>query len=636
MDAKTELLQLKQLLQLERKEELERNAILYSTKTIDQRKKAGVTWFPLHIKETGYGIGDNPFFVAEYPPATRQRHPFQAGRPIKVFSDNEQHRGEQTNGIIHYEDRGTIKIILYTDDLPYWLLDGRIGIDLMPDERTYNEMEAALDRTIKAEKGRLYHLREILLGHQQPQFRTLPSPDLPTLNASQQHAVSHILAADDVAIVHGPPGTGKTTTLVQAIRLLCKTEKTILVCAPSNTAADVLTERIAANGMNVIRIGNISRIDEAILSHTLEMTIQAHPDTKELKKVRKEVDELRREAHKFKRTFDQDAREERKHVLRQAKDLANWAVTLEERIIDQILDNAQVITCTLVGTQDRYLRDRTFKTVVIDEAAQALEPATWIAIGHAQKVVLAGDPLQLPPTLHAIEAQKKGLGVTLMEKTMKRHVHSSMLTVQYRMNECIMGFSNEQFYEGKLLAHESVRNHTLQVIEGGNDIPLEFVDTAGCGFDEKTNPESLSHFNPDEYNLLREHLLRLVAYCNPNYYPSIGILSPYKEQVLYIDAELKQEAALKPFLPYIQVNTIDGFQGQERDVIYISLVRSNDTGIIGFLNDHRRMNVAMTRARKKLVVIGNSETLAKHRFYQDFMDYAEMNEAYVSAWEYIQ
>jgi predicted DNA helicase len=451
-------------------------------------------------------------------------------------------------------------------------------------------------------------------------------------------AIRQINNAYDVAVIHGPPGTGKTTTVVHAVVEVCKYERQVLVAAPSNTAADLLTERLAEQGLQVVRIGNISRVDETLLKHTLEGQISTHPESKNIKKLRIKAAELRNLARTFKRRMDYEARSRRQQLKDEARELAAWATNLEERMIQQILDGAQVITSTLVGSSHPVLHNLKFRTVFIDEAAQGLEPATWIPILKATRVVFAGDPFQLPPTVKSIEAAKRGLQITQIEKCIQRFHNVNLLNVQYRMHKNIMNFSNAVFYDNQLIAHESVENKKLHFYE--NEEAVTFVDTAGCGFDEKVNPESLSRFNAEEFFILREHLYQLVEKFDSSVdfpLPSIGIVSPYREQVEFMETQILEDPILADFLKKkrISISTIDGFQGQERDVMYISLVRSNPKFEIGFLSDTRRMNVAMTRARMKLIVVGDSSTIGNHHFYKAFLDYAEKNGAYRTAWEFM-
>ncbi len=576
----------------------------------------------------GFALGDYPFVTVERTQHKKLRHRFQSGKVVHVFSMQDAVEGNYRKGVINYMDEHKMKIIFYAQPMPPWIQDGKIGVELLFDERSFEEMEKALEQVGKATSNRLAELRDLLSGHSIPQFTPRPKIELVELNASQNQAVNQIVQSDDLVIVHGPPGTGKTTTIVAAVQELCKKERGILACAPSNAATDLLTEKLAEQGLNVVRIGNISRVDHELLDLTLDGRLSKHPDSKNIKKVRKQAEDCRRRARRYKRNFRQKERDERKELYQEARELASWAILLEDRLTEQIIDAADVITCTPVGSISRYLKKRRFNTVILDEAAQALEPSSWIPILKAKKVVLAGDPLQLSPTVRSIEAAQKGLSTTMIEHCMQHYPEATnLLTVQYRMNAMIMNFSNQQFYENQLEAHESVANHLLEVEQIHNQA-LEFIDTAGCGFEEVQNPETLSFSNPDEFTLLREHLAILTEAFPEDNPPSVGIISPYKEQVVFMKEELKHV--------HYSINTIDAFQGQERDVIYISLVRSNPKGVIGFLSDVRRMNVAMTRARKKLVIIGDSATIGNHPFYQQFLDFCDANGAYFSAWDYIQ
>ncbi|MEL6945730.1 MAG: AAA domain-containing protein, partial [Bacteroidota bacterium] len=347
----------------------------------------------------------------------------------------------------------------------------------------------------------------------------------------------------------GPPGTGKTTTLIHAIQELCKTESTVLVTAPSNAAVDLLTERIAGLGLQVLRIGNISRVDESILQHTLEVQISNHIENRNIKKIRLEAVELRRKAWRIRRRYGRKERLERSQYLEEAKELSNWAKHLEDLLLDRIISSAQVITCTLVGSAHPFLEKHKFKTIVIDEAAQALETATWIPITKASKVVLAGDPYQLPPTIKSLEARKGGFAITLIEKAIQRTTNVSFLNVQYRMNEQIMQFSNQHFYNGTLKADDSVKHHTL----AGDTLPVEFIDTAGCGFDEKINEEYQSRYNPDEFQILCEHLYQLADKLVEEDSVSIAIISPYRQQVIHMEDTIAEDKILQE-LP-LTVNT---------------------------------------------------------------------------------
>lgn len=631
VDQLQELIELVELLKLEKLEDFTQFKDLIQKLPLNERKEKGYTWYPVQVLKSGYTFGERAFVIIENTAENPPQHQFRAGKIVNLFTSSPDVKRPERSGVIHYVKDKKMKIILNVTDLPDWIGGGSIGVDLMFDERTYLEMEKALNLVMKAKQNRLAELRAIFLGQQQARFRVMKEPiQIPTLNESQNKAINQVIAAQDVAIIHGPPGTGKTTTLVQAVKILCQTEKTVLVTAPSNTAVDLLSERLSEQGLNVVRVGNISRVDDQIISLSLDMQLANHPESKNIKKLKIQAAENRRKAQRFKRKYGRKEQLERRALYQEAGELMAWANQLEERLIDQILESAQVISCTLVGANSKVLEKRKFRTVVVDEAAQALEPATWIPIIKASKVVLTGDPFQLPPTVKSNEAQKKGFSITMIEKSLERLDKVSLLNVQYRMHEMIMNFSNAQFYQNELKAAETVKDHKLSIPDNH---PLLFIDTAGCGFNEEVNPKYKSRFNPGEFQILCEHLYQLVDAYEVEDLPSIAIISPYREQVVHMNKMMEEDPKLAG-LP-ISINTIDAFQGQERDVIYISLVRSNEKGQIGFLGDTRRMNVAMTRAKKKLIVIGDSATIGSDRFYQEFLEYCDAQQAYQTAWEYM-
>jgi ATP-dependent RNA/DNA helicase IGHMBP2 len=434
--------------------------------------------------------------------------------------------------------------------------------------------------------------------------------------------------------VHGPPGTGKTTTLVQAIlALIGRDGRQILVTAPSNTAVDLLSEKLSDLGLNVLRIGNPARVSEGQQALTLDSRIAEHPGAKEIKKLKRKAGEFRDMAHKYKRNFGPAEREQRKALFDEARNLMKDVDRIEGNILTDLLSRAQVITATLVGANHPVIRDRKFDTVVIDEAAQALEPASWIPALKARRLILAGDHCQLPPTVKSASAASGGLGVTLLEKNTLLHPEAVvLLEQQYRMHNLIMGYSSRVFYENRLKAHPTVAGHLLFE----TDTPLSFIDTAGCGYEEKQEGTALS--NPEEAAFLLKHVTLLVSELESHYsgpdFPSIAIISPYRLQVQLLQELTQHSPVLRKYANKIAVNTIDSFQGQERDIVYIGMTRSNPDNRIGFLSEIRRMNVAMTRARKKLVVIGDGATLAQTPFYSGFIDYAGQQSAWHSAWEF--
>ncbi len=633
---------LRKLLKVERDEDFAQYKTYFSRNNITYRKQNGVTWYPVIITNVEIGLGEYLSIDIERTTNHNEPHQFSGGKNAALFSNT--HPDEQPiNGIIKVLNPNKIRLSLTVDELPDWCDDGKLGINLLFDENSYREMEIAMEKVTSASNSRLAHLRDVMYGLKPPVFIKIDeSIQLTRLNASQNSAVQKIVAARDIAIIHGPPGTGKTTTLVQAILQTLKTEKQVLVCSPSNTAVDLLTEKLHREGINVLRLGNPARVSEEVLMNTLDAKMTAHESYKELKKYRKTAEEYFRMAGKYKRTFGREEREQRQLFYAEARKILHDARTLEDYIFHEQFDKAQVIACTPVVSSGKMMRDKHFSTVFIDEAAQALEPMCWIPITRSDRVIFAGDHFQLPPTVKSKQAETEGLSKTLFEQCMHIDNVSVMLNTQYRMHEHIMNFSNKKFYHNELIAHESVKDTVLSFDENEYLLhtPVDFIDTAGCGYNEIINPESLSIANPDEAQLLIKHLkLVLEQYLQGNRTNNritIGVISPYKEQVQYITSKIDEDEQLVHFRSQIAIKTVDGFQGQERDIIYISLVRSNDLKEIGFLSDIRRMNVALTRAKKKLVVIGDSATLANHPFYKDFLDYVESINAYKSAWEFME
>lgn len=630
-DVRSYLEQLRKLLAIEKQEEYRQIGEYLKNTPLHLRVKSGFSWFPLLIRETGYGLGDYPFVIVERTQHLEVEHSFQGGKQIRLFSGHND-MDWYINGTVHYVDKHQMKIYFFTDDLPDWIDDGKIGVDLLFDDRSYREMDMAIQESIGAKKSRLAYLLNVCFGKHPPSQQKADKISHPYLNASQLQAVQHVLNAEDLAIIHGPPGTGKTTTLVAAIAELSKTEKPILVTAPSNAATDHITHELGKEGLKVVRVGNLSRMDDQILPFTLEYLLASHSRSSELNNYKKRAEEMRRMAGKYKRSFGKEERMQRDLLYKEARALSSEARLLEEYMIDDILQMADVITATPVGLQTKYLEGRRFSTVVMDEAAQSLLPAALIPMLKADKLIMAGDPYQLPPTVKSIDAQKGGLQTTLMDICLKNIPESfSLLNVQYRMHEAIMEFSNRWFYENKLLAHPTVAHRSLGFSEDKFP-PFLFIDTAGTGFEEQMNPESRSLFNEGEIGLVKQILSELLEVSEEGKIPSVAVIAPYREQVLKLQEEIFSDTVFKQLF---SIDTIDSFQGQERDVVIISLVRSNERGEIGFLQDYRRMNVAMTRAKKCLIMIGDSATLANDRYYQSLLEYVDEKGAYRSAWEYI-
>ena len=646
--------ELTQLLKIEQAEDRRVYQEQAASASVTVRREAGLSWYPIAIRDTELGRGD--YLTVEVERTTHQdiAHQLRFGAPAALFSNHDP-VADRVEGTISFAGGNRLKLTLRTDELPDWARDGKLGIDLLFDDNSYTEMFGAMRQAATlAGKGAEGRLIRILTGQESPSFDTgipasngtdspaLNGTDSPavhgfsSLNVSQQAAVGKILSARDLAIVHGPPGTGKTTTLIAAIQALIRRDGgPILVVAPSNTAVDLLSDKLSDAGLNVLRIGNPARVSEKLLSLTLDSRMAEHGSTREVRRLKKKAGEFRDMAHKYKRQFGQAEREQRKALFDEARNLLKEAERTEQYILDDVIGKSQVIAATLVGANHYTVRGLRYTTAVIDEAGQALEPACWIPVLKAPRLILAGDHCQLPPTVRSEEAARAGLGTTLLEKCVALHPAAvTLLEEQYRMHERIMGYSSGVFYEGRLKAHPTVAEHTL--FEG--DGPLAFIDTAGCGFDER--PEGTGLTNPEEAAFLIRHATQLVLELAGRYsggdFPSMAIIAPYRNQVHLLQELVRAAPGLKERLDRIAVNTIDSFQGQERDIVYIGMTRSNADSRVGFLSDIRRMNVAMTRARKKLVVIGDSATLSRVPFYDGFISYAQQREAYQSAWEFVE
>lgn len=550
-------------------------------------------------------------------------HNFEFGRPVAFFklsNELDDHPVFPFTGTVSYVDGDRMVVAIPESANPLQLSEAPIaGVMLSFDETTYRTMFEAIDYTLKA-KGRLGQLRDLFYSRRKAGEFTFAPLRFPYLNKTQEEAVNKVLYAKDVAIVHGPPGTGKTTTLVEAINETLRRESQVLVCAQSNMAVDWICEKLVDRGIHVLRLGNPSRVNDKMLGFTYERRFEAHPDYPTLWSIRKTIREL------------QGNRRNRTDQWHQKMDrLRSRATELEIRINHDLFNSAHVIASTLVGSANRLLDGMKFSTLFIDEAAQALEAACWIPIRRAGRVILAGDHCQLPPTVKSFEAMKGGLGKSLMERLVENHPEAvTLLTMQYRMNEEIMRFSSDWFYSGSMTAAPEVRYRGIL----DYDTPIEWIDTAKAAisepgieqdepditFRESIVGESHGRINRDEalFSLLtlQNYIEKIGKERFLDERIDVGLISPYRAQVQYIRHLIKRTPFFKPFRQLISVNTVDGFQGQERDVIVISLVRSNDDGNIGFLRDLRRMNVAMTRARMKLIIIGDVATLTRHPFYR--------------------
>ncbi|MBC7377988.1 MAG: AAA family ATPase [Burkholderiaceae bacterium] len=640
-------------MQLEQKEDLTQFKLKNAKASIQDRQRRGFTWYPSTINKEDIGFGGKLVLELERPAGQQGLHLFQVGKNASLFGTMPAHSSDQPtlNGVVTSVRRNKLLLTTTKEELPDWVQDGgRLGIDLTFDEVSYREMDRALGEVIGARGNRLAELRDVLLGAKQARFRAPHADDLfypSPLNDSQLAAVHHVMAAQDVAIIHGPPGTGKTTTLVQAILETIRRERRVLVCAPSNTAVDLLTEKLAERGVSVIRMGNPSRVSDLLLEHTLDAQVMADPSYSKMRAMRQTADQYRETASQPLGNIGYDERQQRRLLREEARQLFQQADDLERYITEQMLESVQIITCTLVGASNRNIRHLTFDTVFIDEAAQALEPGCWIPIAKSQRVILAGDHHQLPPTVKSEKAASEGLRETLFEKSIKRQPATArMLTVQYRMHQKIMAFSSEQFYDGQLQAHQSVRDAGLDAYDlaFAPDLPVEFLDTAGFGFLEMTIPESRSTANPEEADLLLQRLAQLLQPYDPAAHEqraheqgrlTIGVIAPYLAQINYLKGAIEENEQLNALLQHrmLSVGTVDSFQGQERNIIAISLTRSNNSREIGFLSDIRRMNVGMTRARRKLLLVGDSSTLSAHPFFKELLTYVQRIGGYRTARE---
>lgn len=635
------LKKLKQLLLIEREEDYFQYKEQFLKASIENRRKNGVTWYPIKINSEELGYADLLQLEIERTTHIDFAHQFSSGKNITLFSNQNNNQTLEINGTIKASQKNKLKVLIHSDELPDWCYEGKLGINIQFDDNSYNEMQKALDEVIKAKSNRVAELREILEGNEPFTFSKIDDTILlPQLNLSQNRAIRKTLSANDISVIHGPPGTGKTTTLVNTIRLCLQSESQVLVCAPTNTAVDLLTEKLLELGITVLRLGHPARISEDLIKSSVDGQLQQHKNYYEIKNLRKNAEEYFKMAGKYKRVFGKEDAQQRAAFYSEAKNCLKEARLLEDYIIDDLFNHVQVICCTPVTSTNRALNKKRFNTLFFDEASQALEPMVWIPLLKCNRIVLSGDHFQLPPVVKNLQAQKEGLGETLLDRCIKYEDAVSLLNKQYRMNSPIMEFSNSYFYNNELQADETVKDSTLADASDDSffNKAIEFIDTAGCSFDEAQNPETLSSYNVGEGDLLFKHLTQLLDWYGAlNYATSIdiGVISPYKEQINW----LKENRPAYEFpidkISEFRIKTIDGFQGEECDVIYISLVRSNLEQQIGFLSDIRRMNVAITRAKKKLVIIGDSATIGNHPFYKSFIEYCEKNSFYRSAWELI-
>ena len=617
-----------------------------------QRKvKRGDAWWPVKMGKSYYNsLNQLVVEVHRQGEDDEIEHNFEFGRPVAFFTCNPKNPRISSNPRVSSDSR--ISYFPFTATVSY--VDGdrmvvavpdngqlidvqgaeNVGIQLFFDETSYKMMFEALDRVMRA-KGRLGYLRDLFYspsradgGGMRAETFSFAPMHFPYLNQTQEDAVNKVLRAKDVAIVHGPPGTGKTTTLVEAIYETLRRENQVLVCAQSNMAVDWISEKLVDRGINVLRIGNPTRVNDKMLSFTYERRFESHPDYELLWAIRKAIRDLRSHRKRGDEKYHQ-----------KMERLKERATELELRINAQLFGEARVIACTLVGSANRLLEGQKFGTLFIDEAAQALEAACWIPIRRVSRVILAGDHCQLPPTIKSFAAMKAGLGKTLMERIVENKPETvTLLKMQYRMNEEIMRFSSDWFYGNKVESAPEVKYRSILDL----DIPMTWIDTSQFDVpDDQENQESSAksifreEFVGESFGRINKAEAELTLLALETYFKKIGkerilderldvgVISPYRAQVQYLRRLFKKREFFKPYRSLISVNTVDGFQGQERDIILISLVRANDEGQIGFLRDLRRMNVAITRARMKLIILGDASTMTRHPFYKKLYEYID-------------
>lgn len=607
-----------ELLQIEYEYEKEQFKQQTELMGIGRKIKRGMCWYPLNLGRNYYNALNQLVIEVERREDKDIEHQFEYGRPVCFFTQDVSGKLNYLNFVatVNYVDEDRMVVILPSVDALLALQSKEVvGVQLYFDETSYRLMFEALKQVIGAKNNRLAELRDIFHGTQPASTFSFHPLRFPWLNATQEEAVNKVLHAKDVAIVHGPPGTGKTTTLVEAVYETLHRENQVLVCAQSNMAVDWISEKLVDRGVSVLRIGNPSRVNDKMLSFTYERRFESHPDYPQLWSIRKAIRELYARSRKG---------AEREAVRQKINSLKDRATELEIRINESLFSEARVIACTLVGSANRLLTGQKFGTLFIDEAAQALEAACWIPIRKADRVILAGDHCQLSPTVKAPEALRAGLGHTLMQTIVKSKPDTvSLLKLQYRMNDEIMRFSSEWFYGGMLQSAPEVKYRSILDF----DTPIEWINTEGLDCNEEFIGENYGRINKSEAELSIEQLKGYITKIGRERFLDeridVGMISPYKAQVQYLRRLVRNDAFFKPYRQAITINTVDGFQGQERDVILISLVRANEEGQIGFLNDLRRMNVAITRARMKLIILGDASTLTRHAFYKKLYTYIE-------------
>lgn len=607
---KTHFEALKKALLAERSYEVESYRSLVNDQPMKERVTEGVTIYPLDFYDQRFSAFDELILDFRFNPEQSGKL-FGTNGKCQLFNSITK---DVYDGVILKITEGKISVIILSDEAPEWIKEGKIGLNAVCDTRTYDIQLKVLDELADSQRGIAYDFYN-------KTFEGFPAENFhedENLNPSQNKAVKEILSSAALHVVHGPPGTGKTKTLVAAIIKLKKEGKRILVAAPTNAAADHITEQIFKSGHDVLRYGHSFKIDAKVEDLTLYARIEKHPDLNVIARLKKDSDSIRKKAFRHVRNFGAEEHAERRQLKSELRLIQKDIREIEKKIREFTIEKAGIVSGTIIGLQSEELNRQKFDVVIVDEAGQALEPAIWSIARRGEKLVMAGDPFQLPPTLFSNESQKSALGVSLIERAMQLHHPTTLLDTQYRMHDSIMQFSNHKFYQDKLISSPLVKDRKL---DNEEFFPFEFIDTAGSSFDEQYD-QSGGISNSGESDIL---LKRLSLFDSTKH--SIGVISPYRKQVSLLREQIENDS--------ITVQTIDSFQGQERDIILLSLVRSNENRQIGFLSDYRRMNVAMTRAKLKLVIIGDSATLGNDPFYQELLTYAEENGSYRSAYEFI-
>lgn len=622
--------QLWEAVEAERAEEERFYAGFMEAKTIKEKAETGYAWHPVSFSSSQHSLNDYLEIKIEKTGELSATGKFREGSGVQLVLVRSG-ESETLRGTITRLTKRQMWLLCPSDEiddleLPLSAIN---AVELIYDERPYLIMKDAITQVKLASKESLIRLKkaiydpvfrqkegvyELQLGHDQ-------------LNDGQKEAIGIAMSSSPVSIIQGPPGTGKTTTLIGLIQeVLCR-EKRVLVCASSNNAVDLLASKCLELGLNTLRLGNVSRISDKVMAASLNEKVRQNKSWNQIKKWRIEADELRKKAAKFKRSFGKEEREERRQLFQEAKLTLKYAESIESDLIQQELTSARVIVTTLISSASNYLDKLPFETVIIDEASQATEPECWVAMLKAERVILAGDHKQLPPTVKSEVAQSKGLSVTLLDILIPRLSRVGYLSMQYRMNLEVLSFPNAQFYQNTLIASPNVAHRKLE-----DQLPgVIFIDTAGTGFEECRDASSRSIYNPGEAELVIKHMMQRKEIL---LHKEIAIISPYAEQVRYITEYIRTHEIDIP--GDWDCDTIDGFQGQEKDVVYISLVRSNENNELGFITDMRRLNVALTRARMQTIIVGDSVTLSKNPVYTALISHIEKNEGYSSAWEWIQ